>query len=425
MEPGEPLAAIYRLVTRQEPTARVRAAIDEFPGYAAGTIAARLLSVAAQIHVARHLEPADFGRFSLALAVALVLSVPVHDAWGAAFVKFAASHTSAEKPWHLLRVAMGLAVGSSVALLAFALLATPWITQMLDIPAGVYLVGVCTAAAATVWFLAKSTCQGLLAWRRLIFIELSWSVAVLVLPIGVRLTAGGFDWRIIAVFAAAYLLSGLAALPYWLTPAAKPARAERRRVWDFGKVMAGAAVVLPVLIVSDRFLVNAWAGLDAVGIYQAYALPSLGVAFFLAGLVNRFLFPFLNRGDPAAFRRLFWQSLPWAAAVSLPAISGATCLALLYLGYPIHPGVVALASLAALAFCVMSFCTFLVATNESRGPRIVLLTQLLAAAVFFPLTIGLLPVWPLGAPFAGYTVAFGVAAGFSLQRSAELNVALR
>jgi O-antigen/teichoic acid export membrane protein len=420
MEPGEPLAAIYRLVTRQEPTARVRAALDDFPGYATGTIIARLLSVAAQLYVARHLEPADFGRFSLALAVALVLSVPVHDAWGGAFVKFGASHTAGDRPWHLLRAAMELAVGSSAALLALALLASPLLTKMLDIPAAVYLAGLGTAATATVWFLAKASCQGLLAWNRLVFIELSWSAAVIALPIGVRLMAGSFDWRIIAVFAAAYLLSGLAALPYWLAPAAEPARAHRRRIWDFGKVLAGAAVVLPVLLVSDRFLVNAWAGLEAVGLYQAYALPSLGVAFFLAGLVNRFLFPLLNRGDPAAFRRLFWQSLPWAAAVSLPAISGAMVLALLYLGYPIHPGVVVLASFAALAFCVMSFCTSLVATNESRGPRVVLSAHLIAAAVFFPLTLGLLPAWPLGAPFLGYTVSFVAAATFCLRRAARM-----
>lgn len=424
MRPADPLAAVYRLVTRREPTARVRAAFDDFPRYAAGTIAARLLSLAAQLYVARHLGPADFGRFSLALALALVLSLPVHDAWGGAFVKFSASAApGAATPWHLLRTAMRLAVASSGALLALALLATPLATSILDIPPGVYLFGVGTAAAATVWFLAKATCQGLLDWRRLVFVELSWSAAVLALPIAVRSAMGGFDWRIVAVFAAAYFLSGLAALPYWLTAPAEAETEHQRRLWNFGKYLAGAALVLPALLAGDRFLLNARAGIEAVGIYQAYALPSLGVATFAANLVNRFLYPLLNRGDPHTFRCLFWQTAPWAALVFLPAICGATVLTLLYLGHPLQPGLIALASLAALAYCLMSFLTFLVATNEAHGPRVVLGAHLLAATVFFPLTLALLPLWPLGAPFAGYTVAFTAAAGFCLHWSVRLHTA--
>jgi O-antigen/teichoic acid export membrane protein len=422
----ETLAAIFRLVTREEPSARVREALGDFPGYALGTLAARSLSVAAQLYVARHLDPADFGRFSLALAVALVLSVPVHDAWGGAFVKFSAAHPAASgPPWHLLRAALLLALGSGAVLLALACAATPLATSLLDVPPAVYLTGLVTAAAATLWFFAKATCQGLLVWKRLVFIEVSFGVAVVAAPIAVRVASGNLDWRVVAVFAAAYLLSALAALPYWLAAPAAAAQSERRRLWDFGKYLAGAAVVLPVLLFSDRFLVNAWAGLEALGLYQAYALPSLGVAVFVAALVNRYLYPLFNRGDPAAFRRLFTRALPWATAVFLPAIAGLTFLVLLYLGYPIDAGLIALSAVAALAFCVMTFLTHLVASHETDGPRIVLQTHVLASLIFFPLTMSLLSVRPIAAPFLGYTVAFTVASVFALRRCAALERASR
>jgi O-antigen/teichoic acid export membrane protein len=355
------------------------------------------------------------------MAVSLVLSVPILDAWGSTFVKLGASHSPAARaPWHLLRATSMVAAAFFAVLFVLALAATPLTAHWLSIPWTVYLTGLGTAAAASLWLFAKSTCQGLLAWRRLVFIEVSWSVAILVAPVAARTVLGELSWRIVAVFVLSYLLASLAALPYWLATPREPARPHVRRVWEFGRYLAGASLVLSLLLASDRFLVNAWSGLDAVARYQVYALPSFGAAFFAAGLMNRFLYPLLNRGDPAAFRRLFLQALPWAALSYLPAIGLGTFLALLYLGYPLHPGVLALSSAGSFAFCVMTFLTFLASTNESQGPRVVLQTYLLASAVFFPLTIGLLPAWPTVAPFAGYAVAFGIAAAFVLARCSTL-----
>jgi O-antigen/teichoic acid export membrane protein len=141
---------------------------------------------------------------------------------------------------------------------------------------------------------------------------------------------------------------------------------------------------------------------------------------FIAGLVNRFLFPLFNLGDPAAFRRLFRQSLPWACVTFVPAVFVVGLLSLELLRYPLHPGIVALASLAALAYCAMSFLTYLVATDERRGPRVVLICHLVACSVFFPITLLLLPLWPLAAPFAGYTLAFLAAAAIAYRETARL-----
>jgi O-antigen/teichoic acid export membrane protein len=414
-----PLAAAYRLVTGEEPSARVRTSLRDFAPYATGTILAKVLSVGTQLYLARALGPAEFGKFSLAIAITLIVSTPIYDAWGATFIKFNAIRPGTSKPWHLLRAVTILAVLSAATLLGLALVATAPATSWLNIPRRVYFVGLATAVAAVVWFLAKATCQGMLAWNRLVSIDLSWAVLILTASVVLSVGWGPLDWKVILVFAAAYLLSSLPALPYWLKQPQEPVAAQVPRLWNFGKYLGGAALVLPLLTYGDRFLVNAMAGTRTLGIYQAYALPSLGVAMFAAGLVNRFLFPLFNLGDPAAFRRLFRQSLPWASAVFVPAVFAVDLLSLELLRYPLHLGVVALASLAALAYCAMSFLTYLVATDERRGPRVVLICHLVACSVFFPVTLLLLPLSPLAAPFVGYTLAFLAAAAVAYRETAR------
>jgi O-antigen/teichoic acid export membrane protein len=412
-----PLAAAYRFVTGEEPSSRVRASLRDFAPYATGTLVARVLSVGAQLYLARILGPAEFGKFSLALAIALMLSIPIHEAWGATFVKFNATRPENADPWHLLRAVAILAALSMATLLALALLATPLAASWLNIPRPVYFVGLATAGAAAIWFLAKATCQGVLAWNRLVTIELTWAALVLLSSVVLYMAWGSLSWKVILILAAAYLLSSFPAVPYWLKQPREPVTAHIPRLWKFGKYLGGAALVLPFLMYSDRFIVNAMTETHTLGIYQAYALTSLGVAAFAAGLVNRFLFPLFNLGDPAAFRRLFQQSLPWASITFVPLVFVVGLLSLSYLRYPIHSGIVALASVAALAYCVMSFLTYLVATDERRGPRVVLVCHIAACLVFFPVTLLLVPRWPLGAPFAGYTLAFVVAAAIAYRET--------
>lgn len=412
-----PLAAAYRFVTGEEPSARVRTSLQDFAPYAAGTVTARLLSVGTQLYLARVLGPAQFGKFSLAIAITLIIGTPIYDTWGTTFIKFNAIRPESSKPWHLLHAVTILAVLSAATLVALGLLVTAPVTSWLNIPRPVYFVGLATALAAVVWFVAKGSCQGMLAWKRLVSIDLSWAVLVLGGSVALAAVRSPLDWKVVFVFAAAYVLSSLPALPYWLKRPEEPVMAQLSRLWRFGRYLGGAALVLPLLTYGDRFLVNALAGAHTLGIYQAYALPSLGVAMFAAGLVNRFLFPLLNLGDPAAFRQLFLQSLPWASAVFVPAVFTVGLLSLTLLRYPLYFGIVAFASLAALAYCVMSFLTYLVATDEQRGPRVVLICHLLACAVFFPVTLLLLPLWPLAAPFAGYTLAFVAAAAVAYRET--------
>ncbi len=410
---AKPLAAAYRLVTREEPSARVRAALEQFPAYAIGTVLARLLSVLAQLYIARHLGPAEFGRFSLGLAIALVLSTPMQGAWGAAFVRFTAARPSGTPPWHLVRAVSLLTALSSAIVLLLALLAQAPVGAWLSIPPAVYRLGIATAAATTIWFLAKGICQGLQAWRRLVCIEITWGALVLLVPIAAQTALGALDWRVIGVFAGAYLASSLFALPYWLAAPQEPVRPHIARLWDFGKYLGPAALIMPILLSSDCFLVNRAAGLHALGHYQAYALPAFGLATFVSGLVNRFLFPLFNLGKRAAFRRLFEQALPWAVVVFIPVAFAAGSIAIGVLGYPYFPWVLAGATTGAFAFCIMSFLNYLAATDAARGPRVVLTTNLLACAIFYPTTITLLPAWPLAAPFVGYTLAFGAGAALT------------
>lgn len=406
------LAMAYRRITGRSPSARVQAALDDFPLYAAGSVAARVLSLFAQLLVARMLGPEQFGRFSLGIGIALLLATPLQDAWGAAFVRFAAIRPAGTSPWHVLRAALLLSAASSAVVVALAAAGAPLMTRWLDVPPDVYRAGVLTSIAASVWLAARSACLGVQAWRRMVAIDLGWALLILVLPAAARVL-GAIDGNVIAVFAVAYVLASAPAVPLWRRKPEHPVVPQVQPLWQFGKYLAAAAAMNSLLLYGDRLIVNHGAGLRALGVYQAYALSTMTAAVVASALVNRFLFPFLNVGDRNTFRKLFRQTLPWVAAVFLPLVTIAGALVVTLLHYPLRPAVLGVAALAGLALCAMTFLTSLVSTEGVRGPRAVLGLQTLACAIFFPIA-GLLVRWlPLAAPFIAYAVALTASAALA------------
>jgi O-antigen/teichoic acid export membrane protein len=404
------LATVYRLVAREEPGARTREALGQFPLYAVGTLLARSLSLLAQLYVARSLSPDQFGRVSLALAIGMVLTIPMQAAWGTAFVRFAVVRPAGRTPWHILRAAIVLTAASSLVVVLLALAAGPFATVWLGIPLGVYLTGILAAVASAAWLFAKSSCQGLQAWRRLVLIEVTWSSLILLVPLTLRSLGEFFDWRIVFVFVGAYVLASSPAWRQWLATPDQPVVAELRRQWNFGKYLGGANLVAALPLYGDRFLVNASAGLPVLGIYQTYALVSFGVAVFAAALVSRFLFPLLNLAERGTALRLFRRALPLAAVVFVAGNFGLGYCAIKFVHYPFESATLLIAVVGAFAYCVTTFLNDLAATHERRGPQIVLATNLLTCALFFPAAILLLPRWPVAAPFAAYAIAYPAAA---------------
>jgi O-antigen/teichoic acid export membrane protein len=420
MEPARLLESAYRFVSGEEPTARVRKALQQFPIYAVGTVIARVLSFLAQLYVARRLGPAQFGRFSLCLAIATLLTIPMQASWGTAFVRFAVVRMPGSSPWPMLRAAMVLTTLSSGVVVLLALMAAPLLTSVLDVSASTYLLGVATAVTTTVWLFAKSSCQGLQAWNRLVMIELGWAALIFIGPLYLSIVDDQFDWRIINLFSAAYVVASVPALSYWLASATGPVRPHLHRQWRFGRLLLGANLIAALPLSADRFLVNASTGLHGVGVYQAYALSTVGVATFAATLLSRFLFPLLNLGQRAAFLRLFRRTLPRAGALYVLSTFVLGWLALWFSRYPFYPGMLAIAVVSGFALCVVSFLSDLASTDEQNGPRVVLSANLVACAVFFPVTWLLLPRYQIVAPFIAFTIAFGAAAAFIYAWAARL-----
>ena len=418
------LAIAYRRITGHSPSTRTQAALDDFPLYALGSLAARVLSLFAQLLVARMLGPEQFGRFSLGLGIALILAAPLQEAWGAAFVRFAAIRPAGTTPWHLLRASVLIAAASTITVVTLATAGASLLTRWLEIPPDVYRAGVVTSVAAATWLAARSACLGVHAWRRMVTIDLGMAVLVLLLPAAMRLFRP-VDSTLLEVFAIAYLVASIPAVPLWWQKPDYPVTPQIRPLWRFGRYLAAAAALNSLLLYGDRLIVNHGAGLRALGVYQAYALSSMTAAMVASALVNRFLFPFLNVGDRTAFRKLFRQTLPWLAAVFVPLVVVGGALVVTLLHYPLRPLVLAVAALAGLALCAMTFLSSLLSTEGERGPRTVLGLQALACTIFFPLAALLVRWLPLAAPFIAYAVALTVSASLAYHRlsgGAPLNV---
>jgi O-antigen/teichoic acid export membrane protein len=144
----------------------------------------------------------------------------------------------------------------------------------------------------------------------------------------------------------------------------------------------------------DRILINIFMTTAAVGLYNAYFLPSITIALTLWGIVNTTFFPYASRSkDKLALLLKINKVTPYLAIVLVPLIVCAEVIAFVLYGhqYAFSLQLSFFFALAATVYVVFLSYTWLAASVGATGAKMSTVCNVLALLVLIGLDIVLVP----------------------------------
>jgi O-antigen/teichoic acid export membrane protein len=206
----------------------------------------------------------------------------------------------------------------------------------------------------------------------------------------------------------------------------RPRAAMLPRYLAFGLPLLLSSVAYFVVNYGDRYLINSFMGIEAVGIYAvAYAVGSLPIV--LCTPIDYVLYPAIascwNRGDEAGVERHIGSSFKWMSLLLMPILAGLLVLLNPIMNLVASPEFLSAAPAArvvALAFAVFSLGVLgeRILTLANR-PRFVSALYCFLAVVNVSLNLVLIPRWGvLGAALATLA-AFAVYAAITFWASRQ------
>jgi O-antigen/teichoic acid export membrane protein len=406
------LVRLFERTTGTSATPRTAEAVSRFGPYLVGMVVAKGMSTAGQLLLGRVLEPAEFGRLALVLSTSTLLALPFASAWGNAFVRYSAGQP--ETTWApLLRWASGRTLGT-VALLALAVIAiSPLLAPALGIPRMLLVAGALLGVAMAAWLVAKSACRGREDWTRFLGTEIVFGAVLLLLPGALSLTDGHQWWQATPGFALAYLAGAGAAVTYFARARHSTPSVEvvtRASAYTRFALFTGAANT--IFLYADRFAAQHVLGSAEVGTYQIYSLATVGLGMLASTLLFNFLSPLFPQGNRRAFATIFVSGFVRLLPLTLPALFLAAWAQVRIAGFPVHPGLLVLASLSALASVLSGFLGHVVISLGVNGSRI---ASRVAATTLLAFALAVIPAVRLGGLaglFILYTLIYLAVAAF-------------
>lgn len=303
--------------------------------YLAGRIVAGLVGLLTLVAFTRVLNPADYGRYSVILAVGGLIAGAGFQWLRQCLVRFGTGMGNDRQP--LLGTLGALFAGQMLVLIVFgvssALFADrePWRVGM----AAEDIAGICCLAAAQSWFelAADSARTELRPWR--------YSTAILLRAL-LSLILGGLAAlllhevaMVVMAMATAYVLASAATTPRWFVGLLRIRFAtlgEARRLCRYGLPLAGTLGLQFILDSADRLMLAGMRTFAEAGVYSsAYNLAQFSIGALLSGLGLGAL-PLAvgtsRRSDrPDDVAELLGRNLVLAVGIGLPAVTGLVLLA--------------------------------------------------------------------------------------------------
>ncbi|MCC5579026.1 oligosaccharide flippase family protein [Microtetraspora sp. AC03309] len=337
------------------------------------SIAASGTAATTTLVIARGIGAAAFGRFTLVLAIALIVTVGMLLNLNYVMYQELPRAEPSSRP-ALVTTALFTTLALGGGLVAAGLLASPLLTVLLGVDVRTLCSALALALSMTVNQLTESFLRGLKRFAFVAGLKLAVAVAYLVTAAYCLLVAGIRDAEIYLVALivtnvvfAVVAVAGLDVVPRsW---SASLARSLLRHGAYMSVIAAGTAVLFGV----DVIFLNHWASGSDVGVYSVYnGFPKrlLGVVFTEGiGLV---LLPVLATTDKVAALRRIGRVAPAIAAATAAFSFAASVVFFLLLRaeYPYSPGLMALSAVGIGAHTVFNLYFFALSMDGVRGARV-------------------------------------------------------
>ena len=326
--------------------------VSGFFVFGAGVLAAKALSMIAQVYLGRNLGPHMYGQLTLILLLSSYFCMPMTNGWGLAYVRLASMESAWEKKLEYLKAVLVVSAGFSAATLVLLTLLSSTLCHWLNIDETLFRPILILTSASALWFLAKLIAQGLQHWNMYIMIELVWSILISVTAVGLIILRQLNLHHMVTGFTLSYVLAAL--LPMSVIIRSLNSRMNycyMRDIFVHGGLLLINALIGVGAFSIDRLVINHSLGATQVGIYQAHFFATYGIVSALITVFVNYVFPrFCADHDLSLvflMRGICFYAYPIILLVTLAL--GVTML--LGYGYPLSLPLFA-------ALCVFTPCNF-------------------------------------------------------------------
>ena len=358
-----------------------------------GTLFGAALTFIFLILGARILGPQEFGDLSLVMSISLIAAISMGLNLVATVNYASGTHNDSVRTTIISTSSIEALLLITASTAVFALL-SPQLSYLLGVSAAVFLFAVAYGVAVTCYTLALNFLRVLFSMKAYALSAAAQSVVCLALFLAL-VTNGMKSWQSAAYALSVSNLAVSLIVIYYV-------RAHLTRQFDWywaRKIMRYSVFAVPGLIAVafmglDRILINIFMTTAAVGLYNAYFLPSITIALTLWGIVNTTFFPYASRSkDKLALLLKINKVIPYLAIVLVPLIVCAEVIAFVLYGhqYAFSLQLSFFFALAATVYVVFLSYTWLAASVGASGAKMSTVCNVLALLVLIGLDIVLIP----------------------------------
>jgi len=360
---------------------------------AVGTLFGSALTFVFLILGARILGPQGFGDLSLVMSIGVIAAISMEFNLVATLKYASGGHYDSVRTNIISTSSIEALLLVTASTVVFVLLSHQ-LSYLLGVSTAVFLVAVAYAAALTSFTLAMNVLRVLFSMKAYALSNAAQSALLFALFL-VVIHSGTQSWQ-----SAAYALAASNVVISVIVILCIRDHFKLRFDWYWArKITRYSFFAIPGLIAGgfmglDRIFVNLFMTTAAVGLYNAYFLPSITIAATLWGIVNAAFFPYASRSnDKRALLLKINTVIPYLAVVLVPLIVCAEVIAFVLYGhqYAFSLQLSFFFALAATVYIVFLSYTWLAASVGARGAKMSTVCNVLALVVLIGLDIVLIP----------------------------------
>ncbi|TMR22529.1 hypothetical protein ETD86_11040 [Nonomuraea turkmeniaca] len=333
------------------------------------------IAAATTLVIARGAGAAAFGRFTVVLTIALVVTVGMLTSLHYVMLQELPRSKPERRP-ALMTTALLATLVVSAALAALGMLTAPLLAPVLNVDERTLAYGLALAASMTLNQLAESFLRGLKRFAFVAGLKLVIAVGYLAAACFCLLVLGIRDAEpyVVALIAtnATFALVAVAAVE--VRPPAWSARLARS-LYRHGGYMTAIAGLTGVLFGVDVIFLNHWAAPADVGVYSVYnGFPKRLMGVVFTDGVGLALLPMMATADKPLLMRRIARLVPAVAAVTAVFAFAASTVFFLLMGddYPYAPALMGLSALGIGAHMAFNLYSVALSMDGVRGAKVLI-----------------------------------------------------
>lgn len=408
----------YERIFHEQISDEVRQFLRTLSYVAVGMLAGTLLLLAFNVLAGRILGTSEYGHYTLVESIAMFLYIPMLLGFSSGIIKYSAEKDEFGRQSRIISTGFILILASTIVSTAFIFAFSSQLSGIFSISREFFYLPIIFAISLALFTITTNTLRGL--HKMLIFTVFRVVQGVILLAAFLGLVflphLLSFKSAVIAMF----LANGLSGLLLLLFPLRKYLSFRFDRSWasvlsKYGTfaVLGGISSVLYVNI--DKILISKYMLMSDVGIYRAYYVGSINVAFIAFAIFNTVFFPTISKYESKgfAFQRI-GKFIPYLIVLGIPIIFVLELIILEFYGgeYPMDFSLMLLFAATSVLIVWFGLYDWTFCSQGVRGVRYTAIGALGMAILNILLNTYLIPRWGLYGAVSAIAISFVAGIGY-------------